>query len=127
MSSTHSFVDDSTLHTARQIRNERGRNVDNINMDLATILKWGSNNLVDFNANKTQACLFSRKADLTFDARKLKRDSAPYESDISDTDRLLIQKDEEIRRMHEMLKQMQEKLKIEAQDNNKKHESIIDV
>ncbi|CAG9824237.1 unnamed protein product [Phaedon cochleariae] len=41
----HSFADDSTLHTAfsfrapipgRQIRNERGRNVDNINMDLAS-------------------------------------------------------------------------------------------
>ncbi|CAG9817422.1 unnamed protein product [Phaedon cochleariae] len=66
----HSFADDSTLHTvfssrapilARQIRNERGRNVDNINMHLATILDWGFNNLVDFNANKTQACLFSRK------------------------------------------------------------------
>ncbi|CAG9821179.1 unnamed protein product [Phaedon cochleariae] len=37
----------------------------NINMDLSTILEWRSNNLVDFNANKTQACLFSRKADLT--------------------------------------------------------------
>ncbi|CAG9815721.1 unnamed protein product [Phaedon cochleariae] len=58
----HSFADDSTLHTAfssrapiqaRQIRNERGRNVDNINMDLATILERGSINLVDFNANKT--------------------------------------------------------------------------
>ncbi|CAG9819572.1 unnamed protein product [Phaedon cochleariae] len=68
------FSDDSTLHTvflsrapipARQIRNERGRNVDNINMDLATILEWGSNNLVDSNAKKTQACLFSRKANLT--------------------------------------------------------------
>lgn len=76
---------------------------------------------------------------------KLKRDSAPYESDITDTDRLLIQKDEEvirasmpieegsksfyfqIRRMQEMLKQMQEKLKVDAQDSNKKHESIIDV
>ncbi|KAJ8983960.1 hypothetical protein NQ317_008662 [Molorchus minor] len=31
-----------------------------------------------------------------------------------------------IRRMQEMLKQMQEKLKVDAQDN-KKHESIIDV
>ncbi|XP_074036094.1 septin-2 isoform X2 [Leptinotarsa decemlineata] len=57
---------------------------------------------------------------------KLKRDSAPYESDVSETDRLLIQKDEEIRRMQEMLKQMQEKLKVDAQDI-KKHESIIDV
>lgn len=79
--------------------------------------------------------------------RKLKRDSAPYESDISETDKLLIQKDEEvivnylntvriisltllmfqIRRMQEMLKQMQEKLKVDAQDINKKHDSIINV
>lgn len=29
-------------------------------------------------------------------SRKLKRDSAPYESDITDTDRLLLQKDEEV-------------------------------
>lgn len=29
--------------------------------------------------------------------------------------------------MQEMLKQMQEKLKVDAQDSNKKHESIIDV
>ncbi|XP_066261459.1 septin-2 isoform X2 [Euwallacea similis] len=56
---------------------------------------------------------------------KLKRDSAPYESDITETDRLLFQKDEEIRRMQEMLNQMQEKLKETAQD--RKHESIIDV
>ncbi|KAG5898379.1 hypothetical protein JTB14_015810 [Gonioctena quinquepunctata] len=44
----HSFADDSTLHTAfssrapisaRETRNERGRNVNNINMDLATILE----------------------------------------------------------------------------------------
>ncbi|CAH1136150.1 unnamed protein product [Ceutorhynchus assimilis] len=59
-------------------------------------------------------------------SRKLKRDSAPYESDnITETDRLLLQKDEEIRRMQEMLNQMQEKLKGNAQD--RKHESIIDV
>lgn len=52
---------------------------------------------------------------------KLKRDSVPYESDISETDRLLLQKDEEIRRMQEMLNKMQEKLKVNA------HDSIIDV
>lgn len=57
--------------------------------------------------------------------RKLKRDSTPYESDISETDRLLLQKDEEIRRMQDMLTQMQQKLKATAQD--KKHDSIIDV
>lgn len=53
----------------------------------------------------------------------MKRDSAPYESD--ETDRLLLQKDEEIRRMQEMLNKMQEKLKGNAQE--KKHDSIIDV
>nr|CAD7595450.1 unnamed protein product [Timema genevievae] len=43
---------------------------------------------------------------------KLKRDSGPqFESSITDTDRLLLQKDEEIRRMQDMLTQMQEKLK----------------
>lgn len=57
--------------------------------------------------------------------RKLKRDSAPSDSDISETDRLLLQKDEEIRRMQSMLSQMQEKLKASGQD--KKHDSIIDV
>ncbi|CAH1377444.1 unnamed protein product [Tenebrio molitor] len=45
---------------------------------------------------------------------KLKRDSAPYDSDSSETDRLLLQKDQEIRRMQEMLNQMQEKLKGNA-------------
>lgn len=82
---------------------------------------------------------------------KLKRESGPqYESAISDTDRLLLQKDEEvllyccfiayylleiifslfsvqIRRMQDMLTQMQEKLKQSGQDTNKKHDSIIDV
>jgi len=58
--------------------------------------------------------------------RKLKRDSAPSDSDITETDRLLLQKDEEIRRMQSMLSQMQEKLKASGQDN-KKHDSIIDV
>ncbi|XP_067011745.1 septin-2 isoform X1 [Anabrus simplex] len=46
---------------------------------------------------------------------KLKRDSGPqFETGISDTDRLLLQKDEEIRRMQDMLTQMQEKLKAKG-------------
>ncbi|CAG9824122.1 unnamed protein product [Phaedon cochleariae] len=86
------FADDSTLHTAfssrapipaRQIRNERGRNVDNINMDLTTIPEWGSNNLVDFNANKTQACHFSRKADLTVPNISLSGVTIPLKTPIS--------------------------------------------
>lgn len=40
----------------------------------------------------------SQKNILSF--RKLKRDSAPYESDISETDKLLIQKDEEVNKMY---------------------------
>lgn len=33
----------------------------------------------------------------------------------------------QIRRMQQMLKQMQEKLKVDAQDISKKHDSIINV
>ncbi|KOX68816.1 Septin-4 [Melipona quadrifasciata] len=80
---------------------------------------------------------------------KLKRDSGPhFENSISDTDRLLLQKDEEIRRMQDMLAQMQEKLKatgqvgpgiglrgrvgslgndLDSTDVEKKRNSIIDV
>ncbi|XP_050680082.1 septin-2 isoform X1 [Leptidea sinapis] len=57
---------------------------------------------------------------------KLKRDSMGNNNDVSvitDTDRLLLQKDEEIRRMQDMLTQMQEKLKA----SDKKNDSIIDV
>lgn len=59
---------------------------------------------------------------------KLKRDSMTSNNDssISDTDRLLLQKDEEIRRMQDMLTQMQEKLKASA-DFKKSNENIIDV
>lgn len=69
---------------------------------------------------------FNVSSKLSLSFRKLKRDSTPYESDISETDRLLLQKDEEIRRMQDMLTQMQQKLKATAQEN-KKHDSIIDV
>ncbi|XP_032665214.1 uncharacterized protein LOC116841428 [Odontomachus brunneus] len=77
---------------------------------------------------------------------KLKRDSGPhFENNISDTDRLLLQKDEEIRRMQDILAQMQEKLKatgqvgglkgrvgslgndLDSADVEKKRNSIIDV
>lgn len=42
---------------------------------------------------------------------KLKRESAANFDQVGDADKLLQQKDEEIRRMQEMLSQMQEKLK----------------
>ncbi|XP_054257882.1 septin-4 isoform X1 [Macrosteles quadrilineatus] len=54
---------------------------------------------------------------------KLKRDSgAQIEGVITETDRLLLQKDEEIRRMQDMLTQMQEKLKQTAS-----RDSIVNV
>jgi len=42
---------------------------------------------------------------------KLRRDSGASLENVSDTDRLLLQKDEEIRRMQDMLNQMQQKLR----------------
>ena len=70
----HSFADDSTLHTAfssripissQETKNSRRRQVNAVNEDLAEITAWGTNNLVEFNATKTQACIFSRKAELS--------------------------------------------------------------
>ncbi|KAK3911245.1 Septin-4 [Frankliniella fusca] len=54
---------------------------------------------------------------------KLKRDSVINDGVITETDRLLIQKDEEIRRMQDMLAQMQEQLK---QTGNKR-DSVVNV
>lgn len=62
---------------------------------------------------------------------KLKRDSITstngFEPSITETDRLLLQKDEEIRRMQDMLTQMQEKLKQTHLMEMKKSETVIDV
>uniref|UniRef100_A0A1B6BYA2 Septin n=1 Tax=Clastoptera arizonana TaxID=38151 RepID=A0A1B6BYA2_9HEMI len=56
---------------------------------------------------------------------KLKRDStSQIEGSISETDRLLLQKDEEIRRMQDMLTQMQEKLKASGCSTR---ESVVNV
>jgi len=49
---------------------------------------------------------------------KLKRDSSPNFEAVTETDRLLQQKDEEIRRMQDMLNQMQMKLKAAGRDSN---------
>lgn len=51
-------------------------------MDLAIILEWGSNNLVDLYADKTQACLFSRKADLSMPNISLSGVTVPLKSSI---------------------------------------------
>lgn len=61
---------------------------------------------------------------------KLKRDSMGsngFDSSITETDRLLLQKDEEIRRMQDMLTQMQERLKATHLLEMKKNDSVIDV
>ncbi|XP_075219952.1 septin-4-like isoform X2 [Lycorma delicatula] len=66
---------------------------------------------------------------------KLKRDStSQLDGTITETDRLLLQKDEEIRRMQDMLAQMQEKLKATSRSQNglnsdemKSRESIVNV
>ncbi|KAL5277026.1 SEPT4 family protein [Megaselia abdita] len=65
---------------------------------------------------------------------KLKRDSVSSNGlDQNETDRLLLQKDEEIRRMQDMLTQMQEKLKathlkeMKMNHSNNNSDSVIDV
>lgn len=67
---------------------------------------------------------------------KLKRDSVSSNGlDQNETDRLLLQKDEEIRRMQDMLTQMQEKLKathfkemkMNNNHSNNNSDSVIDV
>lgn len=70
----HSFADDSTLHSVYElpqnhkrsdVLSKRVRMVDSINRDLDIISAWGKDNLVSFNANKTQACLFSNKRNIS--------------------------------------------------------------
>ncbi|KAG4072972.1 hypothetical protein HA402_006652 [Bradysia odoriphaga] len=61
---------------------------------------------------------------------KLKRESISSHNDtsITETDRLLLQKDEEIRRMQDMLTQMQEKLKATAiMELKTTNDNVIDV
>jgi hypothetical protein len=68
-----SFADDTTViasfssHrpiSARETQDHRGRMVRSLNCDLERIIDWGLENLVQFNAKKTQKCTFSRKANL---------------------------------------------------------------
>ncbi|XP_026330574.1 uncharacterized protein LOC113238064 [Hyposmocoma kahamanoa] len=64
------YADDSTvteryLSSARDgredIRSLREAMVERTNLTLSLVAQWGDNNLVSFNATKTQACLFSAK------------------------------------------------------------------
>jgi len=72
--SIHSYADDSTLMasysfkkislaTAQSVAFHRNNMLNSTNSDLSKISDWGLANRVDFNASKTQSCLFSRKLD----------------------------------------------------------------
>lgn len=71
--SVHSFADDSTLQisfssrvptSTRKSKNQRDLSVNNINDDLAKIIERG-NILAEFNASKTQGCLFSKNIQMS--------------------------------------------------------------
>ena len=47
-------LDESTLNNARSLQNNIVDIDSSINLDLCRVKKWGSHNLVDFNAVKTQ-------------------------------------------------------------------------
>ena len=57
---THCYADDSTLHGKPSLPNNRNNVASSITLDLDKLNKWGSQNLVSFNANKTQCCLISK-------------------------------------------------------------------
>jgi len=70
----YSYADDSTLiasytkrkttlATQRTVALNREKITRTVNKDLSLIEKWGQENRVQFNAAKTQCCLFSRKLD----------------------------------------------------------------
>ena len=56
----HCYADDSTLHGKPSLPNNRNNVASSITLDLEQLKKWASQNLVSFNANKTQCCLISR-------------------------------------------------------------------
>ena len=72
----HCYADDSTLHNAPASHKNRADFASSINLDLWRIKNWGSQNLVNSNAVKTQRCLISRRADrnlpdISFDSNSL--------------------------------------------------------
>ena len=72
----HCYADDSTLHNAPASHKNRADIASLINLDLCKLKNWGSQNLVNFNAGKTQCCLISRRVDrnlpnISFDSNSL--------------------------------------------------------
>ena len=59
----HCYADDNTLHNPQSLLNNRANIASSINLDLSRLKNWGSQNLVSFNAGKTQCCLISRRVD----------------------------------------------------------------
>ncbi|CAH2008232.1 unnamed protein product [Acanthoscelides obtectus] len=66
----HSFADDSTLHagiqsdkpiSAAELEKRRLSTTSSLTRDLEAIAAWGRNNLVQFNASKTQNCTLTNK------------------------------------------------------------------
>ncbi|CAH2012486.1 unnamed protein product [Acanthoscelides obtectus] len=66
----HSFADDSTLHagiqsdkpiSAAELEKRRLATTSSLTRDLEAITAWGRNNLVQFNASKTQYCTLTNK------------------------------------------------------------------
>ncbi|CAH1979320.1 unnamed protein product [Acanthoscelides obtectus] len=66
----HSFADDSTLHagiqsdkpiSAAELEKRRLATTSSLTRDLEAITAWGRNNLVQFNASKTQYCTLRNK------------------------------------------------------------------
>nr|CAH7728856.1 unnamed protein product [Callosobruchus chinensis] len=55
----HSFADDSTLHAG--IMSNRLATAASLSKDLEAITAWGLENMVEFNASKTQYCTLSNK------------------------------------------------------------------
>ena len=54
------IVDDSTLLGKTSLPNNRNNVASSITLDLDKLNNWGSQNLVSFNANKTQCCLITK-------------------------------------------------------------------
>ena len=52
-----------TLSNAQPLLNNRGNIASSINLDLSRLKNWGSHNLLNFNAGKTQCRLISRRVD----------------------------------------------------------------
>ena len=57
----HCYADDSTLHGNPSLPSNRNNVASSITLDLDKLNKWGSQNLINFNANKTQCCLISKR------------------------------------------------------------------